>query len=216
VDPCNCKLKVPPKKQTYMPDARYRNEDIYYSYFTCGATDKWTPKHNPEACPLQKDKAACKADSKKCAWNDEDNACVGAAYAGECTKDVPEEKYGKKECRCAAIEKQEGEVTFKVKGKDVSYPVDLGSTCKAWDEDSSPECKGGSAPNWCKKKWCYVDPCECDLAKGPFPATYGDGKWSVDGRKTYYSYVTCGETNSFGAGDKKFERPEKCPAEKKE
>jgi len=75
VDPCNCKLSVPPKQQTYMPDARFRNEEIYYSYNTCGSKDLWTPEHNPKACPMQEDKESCAADKKKdgsakCAWND--------------------------------------------------------------------------------------------------------------------------------------------------
>lgn len=226
VDPCNCKLPVPPKQQTYMPDARFLNKNIYYSYNTCGAEDLWTKEHNPEACPLKTDKDACAAakkedGKKKCAWNDDDDACVGIELAGECTKDVPEEKYGKKSCRCAGIEHQKGEVKFDIdgkkgkKGKKVGYPLDIGSTCEAWDSESSnPACQGDEPADWCKKKFCYVNPCECDLDVGPFKATYGDGKWTLDGRPTYYSYVTCGETNTFADGGDapKFERPESCPS----
>jgi len=216
VDPCNCKLPVPPKQQTYMPDARYRNEDIYYSYNTCGGTDLWTPKHNPKACPEQKDKKACAADknkdgSAKCAWNDEDNACVGTEYAAECKKEAPEEKYGMSGCKCAGIEHQKGKVEFDLEGKKMEYPVDMGSTCEAWDaESSNPACQGDKPADWCKKKWCYVDPCECKLDVGPFVATYGDGEWEIAGRKTYYSYVTCGETNTFAKKGEKYEEPASC------
>jgi len=219
VDPCNCKLHVPPKHQTYMPDARFLNEHIYYSYNTCGGEDLWTPEHNPKACPLQEDKDACAAvkkddDSHKCTWNDDDDACVGTEYAGECKENAPEEKYGKKECRCAGIEHQNGNVGFEIDGKKVEYPVELGATCQDWDaESSNPSCQGDSPKDWCKKKWCYVNPCECDLDLGPFVATYGDGKWTMDGRPTYYSYVTCGEKNMFAKKDaKKFEKPVSCPS----
>jgi len=41
-------------------------------------------------------------------------------------------------------------------------------------------------------------------------ATYGGGEWEIAGRKTYYSYVTCGETNTFAKKGEKYEEPASC------
>lgn len=47
VDACKCDLPVLPKLSSYVPDARYRGQPIFYSYATCGGEDMWA-KELPE------------------------------------------------------------------------------------------------------------------------------------------------------------------------
>jgi hypothetical protein len=80
-----------------------------------------------------------------------------------------------------------------VDGKTVKYPADLGSHCEAWDEHVTPGCPGAS---WCSEKWCYVDPCNCNIDPLPKQSDYlGDAEYQ--GHSIYFSYVTCGGTDSY-------------------
>jgi len=61
---------------------------------------------------------------------------------------------------------------------------DYGMYCKKWDMEME-SCKGEDAPNWCDKKWCYVD-AECD-----------DAQKSVvfNNTELYWSYSACKKDN---------------------
>ncbi|CAD7975784.1 unnamed protein product [Amoebophrya sp. A25] len=95
--------------------------------------------------------------------------------------------------------------------KDYLYDASYGSTyCSAWDSDKPPTCAlaAGTAianrPDWCTKQWCYVDQSNC---AGAFSATAGSYFTSATtvappgggaaATTLYYSYQTCGESNSF-------------------
>jgi len=80
----------------------------------------------------------------------------------------------------------------------MQYPGDMGGTCQAWDEDVHPLCKnaGPGRPDWCDKKWCFVDPCECDLPTPP-KVTMVLPWATFTGKSLYYSYETCGNADSY-------------------
>ena len=64
------------------------------------------------------------------------------------------------------------------------------STCSAHDSGKPPYCyRGGESPSWCADSWCYVDKSNCDQ-----PASK-----SVFFPGLYYSYLTCGNANTFNA-----------------
>ena len=62
------------------------------------------------------------------------------------------------------------------------------STCSAHDLGKPPYCYRGP-PSWCADSWCYVDRSNCDK-----PASK-----SVFFPGLYYSYLTCGNANTFNA-----------------
>ncbi|CAK0808651.1 unnamed protein product [Prorocentrum cordatum] len=169
VDPCDCDIEVPPKPSIYMDKATYQGHRVHYSYHTCGGVDTWTP------------------DEKK-------------AQAREnveiCDEPVDTRKYGKDGCHCVGIDGLEGETMVSVEGRARPYPADVGSSCSAWDDGRHPNCTAHDAPAWCKERWCYVDPCLCDLKTPPQESVYIENAvWQ--GRPMYYSYTTCGSTDHF-------------------
>lgn len=62
----------------------------------------------------------------------------------------------------------------------VSYPAEIGGTCEAWDQGTHPMCRGKDAPKWCKQRWCYVDPCTCDLPQKPKATRDRLASWAKD------------------------------------
>ena len=75
-------------------------------------------------------------------------------------------------------------------GATFFYPATYGlSTCAPHDSNLAPVCNGATPPAWCSNRWCYVDRTQCSLpavASSYFPGT-----------TLYYSYTTCGSTNTF-------------------
>jgi len=197
VDPCNCNIPVPPKVSSYMPDATYQAKPVYYSYATCGGKDEWTGKHHKSACVNQKSSGDCAALSK-CAWTGD--KCLGKEVVGQCTQKLHGFTWGMGNCRCIGIDDREGVMTAVIgKDKTTAYPSETGGTCAAWDSDRHPDCMKADAPSWCKKAWCYVDPCSCSVNVPPTVAGYvPDGLYQ--GRPIYYSYDTCGSTDDYTAG----------------
>jgi len=103
-----------------------------------------------------------------------------------------EASFGTGKCQCVGFDNVEG--TTDIAG--TSYPGDFGARCDAWDKDLTPKCKGPNPEPWCKQKWCYVDPCKCDLPDIPkVSAMLPDAKYQ--GKPLYYSYETCGSEDSF-------------------
>ncbi|CAJ1438706.1 unnamed protein product [Effrenium voratum] len=100
-------------------------------------------------------------------------------------------------CRCVGLDNMPGSMALNISGKDVLYPAESGGSCGAWDLTNHPQCSGKSQPEWCKRKWCFVDPCSCSLAQPPKVTTYLDG--TMRGKTIYYSYETCGNEDTFTA-----------------
>jgi hypothetical protein len=83
----------------------------------------------------------------------------------------------------------------------VDFPADVGASCHTWEQGNHPECKGKSPASWCSQAWCVVDPCSCKLATPPKTSVYfPESKYQ--GKPIYYSYATCGGTDSYTAGRK--------------
>lgn len=82
VDPCKCRMGVPPKTSSYVPDANYQGRPVYYSYSACGGTDTWTDDEHGAACVNQKDEKAC-GKLSKCAWTGRE--CLGKELVELCS-----------------------------------------------------------------------------------------------------------------------------------
>merc|ERR1719491_2572047 len=74
---------------------------------------------------------------------------------------------GKSGCRCIGFDGSEGTNVAHIGKEKVEFPAEIGGECKAWDDDVHPDCKGKDAPAWCGRKWCFVDPCSCDVEVPP-------------------------------------------------
>jgi len=103
---------------------------------------------------------------------------------------------GNPECRCIGLDNVPGSTNVKIDGRKVAYPGDLGSTCDNWDRNTHPLCKGSDAPKWCFQRWCYVDPCSCNIDELPKVTMYLP-KASFQAKSLYYSYETCGSKDFF-------------------
>lgn len=110
---------------------------------------------------------------------------------------------GNGQCRCIGFDQIPG--TMEIQWKDpttdkkqmVQYPAEMGGSCRSWDDNVHPMCKGaGKKPSWCDRRWCYVDPCSCDIGTPPKVTMYLP--WATfTGKSLYYSYETCGSEDSF-------------------
>lgn len=104
-------------------------------------------------------------------------------------------KHGDKKCPCIGLQGLEGTNVIKF-NETVSaiYPLEAGSSCRAWDDGIHPDCRPsgryGIGEGMCARSWCFVDPCDCDLEIWPAKATHFV---PVTFRKKplYFSYETC-------------------------
>jgi len=107
-------------------------------------------------------------------------------------------KYGTS-CPCIGIEGLTGNTAVVVDNTTYPdrYPAEIGSRCEAWDEGKYPgSCDGNNSADWCSQAWCYVDVDNCELEDGPYETHYLPyGQFR--GHELYYSYLTCGSTNSY-------------------
>jgi hypothetical protein len=86
-----------------------------------------------------------------------------------------------------------------------NLPGNYGEQCGVHAEPGDADCYTqwqGDLPTprpdpefWCGQKWCYVDPCNCDMSDATLSTYFG-----VDGLA--YSYSTCGGSNGYT--DRKF------------
>jgi len=213
VDPCNCKLSgAVPHLSTYFQNDPIQNKKLYYSYEACGEIDVFTQLQNNDACTNKKTSTDCFKMSQ-CSWSlNNGGSCLGKELTGsECSTSHLSNAlvWGKSECACIGVNwtagSTEAELALNFSNPSsnatqlVSYPAGIGATCKAWDQDVHPECKGpGSKPDFCKQKWCFVDPCKCGLKSPPALSTYfPDALWK--GHPLYYSYVSCGSRDTYTA-----------------
>eukprot|EP00929_Paragymnodinium_shiwhaense_P031493 TRINITY_DN17626_c0_g1_i1.p3 TRINITY_DN17626_c0_g1~~TRINITY_DN17626_c0_g1_i1.p3 ORF type:complete len:216 (+),score=41.51 TRINITY_DN17626_c0_g1_i1:1202-1849(+) len=113
---------------------------------------------------------------------------------------------GNPNCPCVSVDAATAamgdETMVSVGEKSVFYPSGLGSTCSAWDDGRYPDAcvtegqSPGPGTGWCAQKWCYVDPCNCDLEPAPRLTSYLP-EANYNGMAVHYSYATCGSPNSF-------------------
>jgi len=210
VDPCNCELPVPPKHSKLFPEATYQGRLVFYSFATCGAEDKWTEGHHEDACSNFDTEGKCSERFPDCSWKE--GHCVAFELNSFCEGYQPEEEtWGNKECPCVAIADMGGQIDLKVGSGDlIKYPAETGSKCSTWDKEHHPECTGENPPGWCKERWCYVDPCNCNLPSGqPELATLMEGA-VFQGKPVYYSFATCGSKDLWaGEAQCKTRRNEK-------
>lgn len=112
--------------------------------------------------------------------------------------------YGKNKCPCVGIDNLPGYYATNIDYYHTQYPLEAGSSCKAWELGAHPECKDGVlAPDWCSQRWCYVDPCNCELEELPRISVAGV---EYQGSAAYWSYETCGFVDFYS----KDQSPEAC------
>jgi len=204
VDPCNCDIPDIPKISAYLPDSKYQGKPVYYSYETCGAKDEYTTKNHKEACVNQPSKDVCNG-KPKCKWSDDKHKCGGKDVMGYCLKPLPVNTWGENGCRCVGIDNQPGtlEVHYdENSGETTEYPADTGATCDSWDLNRHPECKGADKPGWCTDRWCFVDPCSCNLDVPPSRTNYLPDS-NFQGNPIFYSFATCATENRYSKTHKK-------------
>lgn len=84
-----------------------------------------------------------------------------------------------------------------------AYPGDYGTQCEMYVEPAWSSCFDASTnpptrltvptAAFCEKPWCYVDPCNCDTGDATTSSTFSH----LEVGKMYYSYMACGESDSF-------------------
>jgi len=124
---------------------------------------------------------------------------------GYCLKPLPVNTWGENGCRCVGIDNQPGTLEVQVdenSGKTTEYPADTGATCGSWDLDRHPECKGADKPGWCTDRWCFVDPCSCNLDVPPSRTNYLPDS-NFQGNPIFYSFATCATENRYSKTHKK-------------
>jgi len=178
VDPCECDADAigdSPKKSTYFPNGMYKGHELYYSYVTCDGTDTYS---DAEVAQKDKDK-----------------------IASICEAPVDEEIYGNSSCPCIGVSGRAGKTQVNISGTPYTYPGDYGTYCSGHDSGLAPDCDSEAPPSWCVSKWCYVDPCDCNILPLPKYTSYIAGGL-VKGHEVYYSYATCSSTDTYTAADK--------------
>jgi len=83
-----------------------------------------------------------------------------------------------------------GALTVTLSSQTYVYDAGYGTgSCAKHDENRPPFCEAGSTyrPAWCEDSWCYVDRMLCDtnVAQSSYFS------------KLFYSYATCGASNTF-------------------
>jgi hypothetical protein len=108
--------------------------------------------------------------------------------------------YGNQDCRCVGFggHKNGKAVRYINDNEDVSYNSNVGSSCEAWEMTAHPDCKkDGAKPAWCSQKWCYVDPCKCNLATEPRAVMDANAYEMFQGKTAFFSYETCGSVDHW-------------------
>lgn len=184
VDPCTCTgvSSLPMPDTQYLPNGRVRGVRLYKSYATCNPTASHFDETNTLAATIKDTLADCAAPT--------DSRVIG-----------------NDDCMCVGIQGLPGLLNRTWKGITHQYPAETGSYCKSWDAYHFGECVGLSAPSYCQKQWCFVDPCNCrNIRASPEPSGF-NGLWR--GRPLYTSYETCGDDVSDGAVGN-FQAPAMC------
>lgn len=202
VDPCECDIAIPPSKTWYFANASYHGRPLFFSHTTCAIHEKWNETVPEETCTHQQSEGAC-TSLENCAWSG--TKCLGLDAAAAC-KSIPDfHSAGNASCPCVGIHGKTGRLTASILGHNVTYPGDLGGSCEGWDLGRYPgACDGANSANgsdpsgWCSQRWCYVDPCDCEIDTEPMPSTYFPAA-THSGTRLHYSYATCGSVDMWTA-----------------
>lgn len=196
----------------YLPEAHFQGRKLHYSYAACGEEDvftSWQPQGKITCRTLQSEDACWAQDH--CAWAPRFHGCVRSALmtalvSVETQAAQETSRLGAEGCRCVGLSSVNGSMwtgssSGAAGGKPKhaqQVPAELGSTCKAWDSMGvHSDCSGNPSPFWCRQSWCYVDPTNCDAAlPAPQKSTYLAAA-RIHGLPLFYSYATCGETDTF-------------------
>jgi len=225
VDPCSCGLDSPPTTSLMLPGATYHGKTLYFSYATCGGEDSFTSSSHATACVNQDSESHCSALSK-CAWTGE--KCLGKELVTACSAQKSASLIGERStiatavkvkaspgssgCPCIAISGALGSINATIGSSTLLYPADLGGSCETWDDAIHPDCKGDSLHDWCRQAWCYVDPTNCNGLSLPPKVSAYQPQATFNGMTLYYSYVTCGSSDSWTT----FDNPTACINQKTE
>lgn len=127
---------------------------------------------------------------------DEDKDLVQEKHADALDADDTKNN-GKPTCPCMGFMNYAGTVNASFTPEvETEVPAEFASYCSAWDS-YHPGCKT-SPQDWCTKMWCYVDPCDCEGGEDAVIALYFPST-TFKGRNLYFSYSTCGATDTFTA-----------------
>lgn len=102
-------------------------------------------------------------------------------------------QHGRGACPCVGIDNLQGHYTATLDGHVVKYPAETGSSCGAWENGRHPDCQNDPA-EWCRQRWCYIDPCNCNLEILPKLSKTGV---KYQGMPAYWSYDTCGSEDKY-------------------
>jgi hypothetical protein len=193
------------------------------------ATKKDMDNNPPVVQPAQADPGGSEKEKANANGQppNEDVQDLNANKVGEEKPDVTED--GTVGCKCLPMNKlvnNTEEHVIHIQGSRVTFPPDYGDTCKAWDDNLHPECKPNEArkndaktfvkPDYCTAKWCYIDPCKCDITKinnsAPLHTLYDGRKYK--GKDLYWSHATCGSSSEEAYALKLY--PDACNNQKRE
>jgi len=216
VDPCKCDFPwLATSNSSYLPQASFQGRPMALSYATC-ADDQSTPtsEQSRTICRnLNTSKVCDRRGRGHCVWTpagcvnkDSIELCrdlyVGMGWTTTTTTSAPALLTGHPSCPCVGIIGLSGETQAMLGKHIVSYPMDVGSSCQAWDdgrftgscanEDDEP----GQGNGWCQRSWCYVNPCDCNLPMSPVKGNYFPNA-RYQGRPMFYSYTACGEVDNY-------------------
>jgi len=222
VDPCNCELEDLPGLSK--AGVEYQGGPAYWSYNTCGFMDLYTKSMSKDACVAQENQTACEA-LPKCMWDNSGDlwsvddstgeSIRGLRKGGQCggrkavetckgaNKAMANEPtlYGMEGCQCIGLAgRTPGKAFLYINSQDqIAYPPDVGSTCRAWEADTHPEClkEGVEVPEWCGQSWCFVDPCKCKTAQPPKIVMEANQNLKFQGKTAFWSPETCGNKDSW-------------------
>lgn len=189
VDPCTCKVTTPPRKT--LSTSKFQNQSLFWSYETCGDSDTFSAARGP-ACAKQPTFNAC-VEVDGCLWDGEQCSSWERWNIMKTCKQhaLSEDIYGKSTCKCIGPALRAGYVNATPDSIGFfPYPASVGGECRAWDDGFHPDCRTKSSPDWCKSKWCYVDPCSCSLTASRPKRSSSGAKYQ--GKPVYWSYGTCG------------------------
>jgi hypothetical protein len=121
-----------------------------------------------------------------------------SSLRAKCAKNPNGPSYGNDKCRCVGMDNLKGYYALQEDFHHVQHSMETGASCAAWDKGMHPKCRGTVPPQWCTQKWCYVDPCSCDLEIAPKQTVLDI---TYQGSLAYWSYNTCGSTDFYSQGE---------------
>eukprot|EP00928_Gymnodinium_smaydae_P053426 TRINITY_DN37417_c0_g1_i1.p1 TRINITY_DN37417_c0_g1~~TRINITY_DN37417_c0_g1_i1.p1 ORF type:complete len:229 (+),score=25.62 TRINITY_DN37417_c0_g1_i1:74-688(+) len=113
------------------------------------------------------------------------------------------EDAGNESCPClGAIYPEGSAIIADINGTKVPLSTELLSYCGTWETSNRPPFADGTTSDYecshkaCGNNFCYVDPCRCTPDFLPTLSAYF-ADLTINGRRLFYSYVTCGSEDLF-------------------